>query len=72
MLTEFFAADDIETHRLVGLALSNALQNYGEDFSGLVTFGVWSDATTTLAQLAAKVTHWESSSRCLLKLCIKE
>ena len=33
----------------------------------LVTFGAWSDATTTLAQLAAKVTQWTSRWRCPLK-----
>ena len=29
----------------------------GKIFLALVTFGVWSDAKTTLAPLAAKVTH---------------
>jgi len=57
MLTEFFAADDIEhTARRTGF-VKRASKMTGKIFLALVTFGVWSDATTTLAQLAAKVTQ---------------
>jgi hypothetical protein len=57
MLTEFFAADDIEhTARRTGF-VKRASKTTGKIFLALVTFGVWSDATTTLAQLAAKVTQ---------------
>ena len=41
----------------VALALSNARNHTGKLFLALVTFGSWSDANTTLAQLAAKVTQ---------------
>ncbi len=57
MLTEFFAADDIEhTARRTGF-VKRASKITGKIFLALVTFGVWSNATTTLAQLAAKVTQ---------------
>jgi hypothetical protein len=57
MFTEFFAADDIEhTARRTGF-VKRASKITGKIFLALVTFGVWSDATTTLAQLAAKVTQ---------------
>jgi hypothetical protein len=57
MLTDFFAADDIEaTARRTGF-VKRASTITGKIFLALVTFGVWSDATTTLAQLAAKVTQ---------------
>ena len=57
MLTEFFASDDIEhTARRTGF-VKRASKITGKIFLALVTFGVWSDAKTTLAQLAAKVTH---------------
>src|SRR5262249_48957286 len=32
----------------------------GQLFLALVTFGAWNDATTPLAPLAAKVTHWDA------------
>jgi Transposase DDE domain len=55
MLTEFFASDDIEhTARRTGF-VKRTSKITGKIFLALVTFGVWSDATTTLAQLAAKV-----------------
>ena len=58
MFTECFAADDIEhTARRTGF-VKRASKITGKIFLALVTFGVWSDATTTLAQLAAKVTQW--------------
>src|SRR4029450_12005780 len=57
MLTDFFASDDIEaTARRTGF-VKRTSKITGKIFLALVTFGVWSDATTTLAQLAAKVTQ---------------
>src|SRR5438445_10099345 len=57
MLTEFFAAEQIEaTARRTGF-VKRASKITGKIFLALVTFGVWSDAATTLAQLAAKVTQ---------------
>jgi hypothetical protein len=57
MLTDFFASDDIEaTARRTGF-VKRAAKITGKIFLALVTCGVWSDATTTLAQLAAKVTR---------------
>ena len=57
MLTDFFASDDIEaTARRSGF-VKRASKITGKIFLALVTFGVWSDAATTLAQLAAKVTQ---------------
>jgi DDE family transposase len=57
MLTDFFAADDIEaTARRTGF-VKRASKITGKLFLALVTFGTWSEAKTTLAQLAAKVTH---------------
>src|SRR5712691_10391532 len=57
MLTEFFTAEHIEaTARRTGF-VKRASKITGKIFLALVTFGVWSDATTTLAQLAAKVTQ---------------
>jgi Transposase DDE domain len=57
MLTDFFASDDIEaTARRTGF-VKRASKLTGKLFLALVTFGSWSDAHTTLAQLAAKVTQ---------------
>jgi hypothetical protein len=57
LLTEFFAADDIEaTARRTGF-VKRASKITGKLFLALVTFGTWSEANTTLAQLAAKVTQ---------------
>jgi hypothetical protein len=57
MLTDFFSSDDIEaTARRTGF-VKRASKITGKLFLALVTFGSWSDATTTLAQLAAKVTQ---------------
>jgi Transposase DDE domain len=56
MLTDCFAADGIEdTARRTGL-VKRASKITGKLFLALVTFGTWSEATTTLAQLAAKIT----------------
>jgi hypothetical protein len=57
MLTDFFSSDDIEaTARRTGF-VKRASKITGKLFLALVTFGAWSDATTSLAQLAAKVTQ---------------
>lgn len=57
MLTECFASDAIEhTARRTGF-VKRASKITGKIFLALITFGVWSDAKTTLAQLAAKVTQ---------------
>ena len=57
MLTDFFAADDIEaTARRTGF-VQRTSKITGKLFLALVTFGAWSEAKTTLAQLAAKATQ---------------
>src|SRR5438874_2595081 len=56
MRTEFFTAEHLAaTARRTGF-VKRASTMTGKLFLALVTFGVWSDATTALAQLAAKVT----------------
>src|SRR5438876_1479111 len=55
MLTEFFAADDIETTARRTGFVKRASKITGKIFLALMTFGSWSDAKTTCAQLAAKV-----------------
>src|SRR5438132_3923493 len=55
MLTNFFSSEDIEhTARRTGF-VKRASHITGKLFLALVTFGGWSEAHTTLAQLAAKV-----------------
>jgi len=57
MLTEFFATETIEqTARRTGF-VKRTSKITGKLFLALVTFGLWSEAKTTLAQLAAKVTQ---------------
>ncbi len=57
MLTDFFAADDIEaTARRTGF-VQRTSKLTGKLFLALMTFGAWSEAKTTLAQLAAKATQ---------------
>jgi hypothetical protein len=57
MLTDFFSSDDIEaTARRSGF-VKRTSKITGKLFLALVTFGSWSNAQTTLAQLAAKVTQ---------------
>jgi hypothetical protein len=57
MLTEFFATEQIEaTARRTGFVRRTS-KITGKLFLALVTFGGWSDATTTLAQLVAKATQ---------------
>src|SRR6266478_9769362 len=57
MLTAFFAAEHIEAAARRTGFVKRASKITGKIFLALVTFGVWSNATTTLAQLAAKVTQ---------------
>ncbi len=58
MLTEFFSAEQIEaTARRTGFVRRTS-KITGKLFLALVTFGGWSDATTTLAQLVAKATQF--------------
>src|SRR5262245_60316501 len=57
MLTEFFASDAIEAAARRTGFVKRTSKLTGKLFLALVTFGAWSDATTTLAQLAAKVTQ---------------
>jgi len=57
MLTDFFAADDIEaTARRTGF-VQRTSKITGKLFLALVTFGTWSEGKTTLAQLAAQGTQ---------------
>src|SRR5215475_12863550 len=57
MLTDFFASDAIEAAARRTGFVKRTSKMTGKRFLALVTFGAWSDATTTLAQLAAKVTQ---------------
>jgi hypothetical protein len=57
MLTDFFSSDDIEATACRTGFVKRASQMTGKLFLALVTFGSWSDAQTTLAQLAAQVTQ---------------
>ena len=55
MLTEFFSAEHIEAAARQTGFVQRTSKITGPIFLALVTFGVWGDAKTTLAQLAAKV-----------------
>jgi hypothetical protein len=55
MLTEFFSAEHIEAAARQTGFVRRTSKITGRIFLALVTFGVWGDAKTTLAQLAAKV-----------------
>jgi len=57
MLTAFFSSDAIETTARRTGFVKRASKITGKIFLALVTFGSWSDAKTTFAQLAAKVTQ---------------
>src|SRR5256884_706937 len=57
MLTDFFSSDDIEAAARCTGFVKRASKLTGKLFLALVPFGAWSDATTTLAKLAAKVTQ---------------
>src|SRR5437773_3889273 len=56
MLTDFFASDDIEAAARRTGFVQRASKRTGKIFLALVTFGVWSDAKTTCAPLAAQAT----------------
>ena len=58
MLTEFFSSDVIETTARQTGFVKRASKITGKIFLVLVTFGGWSEAKTTRAPLAAKVTAW--------------
>src|SRR5712691_6305364 len=60
MFTDFFASDAIEAAARRTGFVKRTSKLTGTRFLALVTFGAWSDATTTLAQLAAKVTPWDA------------
>jgi hypothetical protein len=57
MLTEFFAAAQIEAAARRTGFVKRASKMTGKIFLALVTFGVWSDAKTTCAHLAAQATQ---------------
>src|SRR5262247_4637598 len=57
MLTDFFASDAIEAAARRTGFVQRTSKLTSKLFLALVTFGAWSDATTTLAQLAAKATQ---------------
>ena len=56
-LTEFFATDQIEASARRTKFVQRASKITGKLFLALVTFGRWSAAKTTVAQLAAKAAH---------------
>ena len=56
MFTDFFTSDDIEAAARRTGFVKRAAKMTGTLFLALVTFGSWSEANTTLAQLAAKAT----------------
>ena len=69
MLTDFFAAADIEaTARRTGF-VQRTSKITGKLFLALVTFGTWSEGKTTLAQLAG-VPNCASPWRSRPKPCI--
>jgi hypothetical protein len=57
MLTEFFATEHIEAAARRTGFVKRTSKITGKIFLALVTFGGWSDAKTTFAQLAAKATQ---------------
>jgi hypothetical protein len=59
MVSDFFASDDIEAAARRTGFVKRASKIPGTLFLALVTFGVWSEAKTTLAHLAAQVTQVE-------------
>ena len=59
MLTAFFAAEHLEASARRTGFVKRVSNMTGKLFLALVTCGVWSDATTTLAPWAAQVTQWE-------------
>jgi hypothetical protein len=59
MFTDFLASDDIEAAARRTGFVKRASKLTGKLLLALVTCGAWKDATTTLAQWAAKVTQWD-------------
>ena len=59
MLTDFFAAAQIEAAARRTGFVKRASKMTGKLFLALVPFGVWSDAQTTFAPLAAQATPWD-------------
>jgi hypothetical protein len=57
-LTAFFSAEHIEAAARQTGFVQRTSNMTGRIFLALVTFGVWGDPKTTLAQLAAKVAQW--------------
>jgi hypothetical protein len=57
MLTDFFSSDDLEAAARRTGFVTRVSKLTGTLLLAFVTFGAWSDATTTLAPWAAKVTH---------------
>src|SRR6266487_2541074 len=57
MLTEFFATEQIEAAARRTGFVKRTSKITGKIFLALMTFGLWSDGKTTLAQLATKVTQ---------------
>lgn len=57
ILTDFFASDDIEAAARRTGFVKRTSKITGKLFLALITFGSWSDAATTLGQLAAKATQ---------------
>jgi hypothetical protein len=67
MLTEFFTSDTIEqTARRTGFVRRKSKMT-GKVFLALVTFGLWSNAKTTLSQLPQKGGGSVIIKRCRLK-----
>src|SRR5215475_7169083 len=60
MFTDCFASDALEAAARRTGFVKRTSKLTGQLFLALVTFGAWNDATTTLAPLAAKVTHWDA------------
>lgn len=59
MLTECFSAEPIAASARQTGFVKRVSKITGQRLLALVTFGVWSDATTSLAPWAAKATQWD-------------
>jgi len=57
MLTDFFTTETIEQTARRTSFVKRTSKITGKIFLALMTFGLWSDGKTTLAQLATKVTQ---------------
>ena len=60
-LTEFFSTDQIESSARQTKFVQRASKITGKLFLALVTFGRWSSAKTTVAQLVAKAAQLDVS-----------